>query len=146
MVLLNAGANPVTWTCFNSTFTEFIAHSPSPALEYSGTVWAFSPMSSLLLLHPDGSIFSIHNHLAITLFGYSKDELLGKVSQPGLLKKSAQIEGWAFLHFISLLSINRISLFCCLVSLHGCLILTIRKIQCLILMQRWAKAQLYLKY
>ncbi|XP_037553131.1 PAS domain-containing serine/threonine-protein kinase-like [Nematolebias whitei] len=57
---------------------KFIVHSPSPALEYSGTVWVFCPMSSLLLLHPDGSIFSIHNHLALTLFGYSKDELLGK--------------------------------------------------------------------
>ncbi|XP_013856676.1 PAS domain-containing serine/threonine-protein kinase, partial [Austrofundulus limnaeus] len=47
-------------------------------LEYSGTVWVFAPMSSLLLLRPNGSIFSIHNHLALTLFGYSQDELLGK--------------------------------------------------------------------
>ncbi|XP_071348850.1 PAS domain-containing serine/threonine-protein kinase [Trachinotus anak] len=52
--------------------------SPSPALEYSGTVWVFTPLSGLLLLHPDGSISSIHNHLALSLFGYSKDELLGK--------------------------------------------------------------------
>ncbi|XP_047446412.1 PAS domain-containing serine/threonine-protein kinase isoform X2 [Mugil cephalus] len=52
--------------------------SPSPTLEYSGTVWVFAPMSGLLLLHPDGSIFSIYNHLALSLFGYSKDELLGK--------------------------------------------------------------------
>nr|XP_019954514.1 PREDICTED: PAS domain-containing serine/threonine-protein kinase [Paralichthys olivaceus] len=52
--------------------------SPSPALEYSGTVWVFAPQSGLLLLHPDGSIFSIHNHLTLSLFGYSKDELLGK--------------------------------------------------------------------
>ncbi|XP_026170431.1 PAS domain-containing serine/threonine-protein kinase isoform X2 [Mastacembelus armatus] len=49
-----------------------------PVLEYSGTVWMFAPVSSLLLLHPDGSIFSIHNHLALSLFGYSMDELLGK--------------------------------------------------------------------
>ncbi|XP_061587094.1 PAS domain-containing serine/threonine-protein kinase isoform X2 [Cololabis saira] len=52
--------------------------SPGPAFEYSGTVWAFVPSSGLLLLCPDGSIFSIQNHLALRLFGYSKDELLGK--------------------------------------------------------------------
>ncbi|XP_040911348.1 PAS domain-containing serine/threonine-protein kinase isoform X2 [Toxotes jaculatrix] len=57
----------------DSSFT-----SPSPALEYSGTVWVFAPLSGLLLLRPDGSISSIHNHLALGLFGYSKDELLGK--------------------------------------------------------------------
>ncbi|AWP04154.1 putative PAS domain-containing serine/threonine-protein kinase [Scophthalmus maximus] len=49
-----------------------------PALEYSGTVCAFAPLSGLLLLRPDGSISSIHNHLALSLFGYIKDELLGK--------------------------------------------------------------------
>ncbi|KAM9719277.1 PAS domain-containing serine/threonine-protein kinase [Menidia menidia] len=52
--------------------------SPKAALEYSGTVWVFAPMSGLLMLHPDGSIFSIHDHLALSLFGYSKDELRGK--------------------------------------------------------------------
>ncbi|XP_026229459.1 PAS domain-containing serine/threonine-protein kinase isoform X2 [Anabas testudineus] len=52
--------------------------SPGPALEYTGTVWAFAPLSGLLQLHPDGSIISIHNHLALSLFGYSKDELQGK--------------------------------------------------------------------
>ncbi|XP_028284053.1 PAS domain-containing serine/threonine-protein kinase [Parambassis ranga] len=57
---------------------DSITLSPSPALEYSGTVWVFAPVSGLLLLHPDGSIFSIHNHLALSLFGYSKDELLEK--------------------------------------------------------------------
>uniref|UniRef100_A0A667XDT4 PAS domain-containing serine/threonine-protein kinase n=1 Tax=Myripristis murdjan TaxID=586833 RepID=A0A667XDT4_9TELE len=51
---------------------------PHSALVYSGTVWVFAPLSSLLLLHTDGSIRSIHNHLALRLFGYSKDELLGK--------------------------------------------------------------------
>ncbi|XP_024129601.1 PAS domain-containing serine/threonine-protein kinase isoform X2 [Oryzias melastigma] len=55
-----------------------ITASLSPLLEYCGTVWVFVPRSSLLLLHPDGSIFSIHNHLALGLFGYSKEELLGK--------------------------------------------------------------------
>ncbi|KAI4809739.1 hypothetical protein KUCAC02_018604 [Chaenocephalus aceratus] len=52
--------------------------SEGPALEYSGTVWAFAPLSGLLLLRPDGSIYSIHNHLALRLFGYDKDELMGK--------------------------------------------------------------------
>ncbi|XP_035810197.2 PAS domain-containing serine/threonine-protein kinase isoform X2 [Amphiprion ocellaris] len=52
--------------------------SPSPALEYCGTVWVFAPVNGLLLLHPDGSIFSIHDHVALSLFGYNKDELLEK--------------------------------------------------------------------
>ncbi|XP_068557800.1 PAS domain-containing serine/threonine-protein kinase [Cebidichthys violaceus] len=52
--------------------------SPSPALEYSGTVWVFAPLSGLLLLHPDGSICHIHTHLALSLFGYNEDELLKK--------------------------------------------------------------------
>uniref|UniRef100_A0A671Y4F1 PAS domain-containing serine/threonine-protein kinase n=1 Tax=Sparus aurata TaxID=8175 RepID=A0A671Y4F1_SPAAU len=50
----------------------------SPSLEYSGTVWVLAPLSGLLLLHPDGSIYSIRNHLALSLFGYNKDELLRK--------------------------------------------------------------------
>ncbi|XP_071394924.1 PAS domain-containing serine/threonine-protein kinase [Centroberyx affinis] len=57
---------------------ESIVLSPSSALVYSGTVWVFAPLSGLLLLHPNGSIYSIHNHLALSLFDYSKDELLGK--------------------------------------------------------------------
>uniref|UniRef100_A0A8D0AHF7 PAS domain-containing serine/threonine-protein kinase n=1 Tax=Sander lucioperca TaxID=283035 RepID=A0A8D0AHF7_SANLU len=57
---------------------DSIVLSPCPALEYSGTVWVFAPLSGLLLLHPDGSIYSIHNHLALALFGYDKDELLTK--------------------------------------------------------------------
>ncbi|XP_039999183.1 PAS domain-containing serine/threonine-protein kinase [Xiphias gladius] len=52
--------------------------SPSPALEYTGTVWVFAPLSGLLLLRSDGSISSIQHHLALSLFGYSKEELLGK--------------------------------------------------------------------
>ncbi|KAE8290978.1 PAS domain-containing serine/threonine-protein kinase [Larimichthys crocea] len=57
---------------------DSIVLSPTPELEYSGTVWVFAPLSGLLLLHPDGSIYSIHNHLALSLFGYNKDELLRK--------------------------------------------------------------------
>lgn len=55
-----------------------IVLSPSPALEFSGTVWVFAPLSGLLLLRSDGSICSIHDHLALSLFGYDKDELLSK--------------------------------------------------------------------
>ncbi|XP_074545650.1 PAS domain-containing serine/threonine-protein kinase [Halichoeres trimaculatus] len=52
--------------------------SPSPALEYYGNIWVFAPLSDLLLLYPDGSIHSIHDHLALSVFGYTKDELLRK--------------------------------------------------------------------
>lgn len=55
--------------------------SSGPLLEYSGTVWAFAPLSGLLQLHPDGSICSISDLHALSLFGYNKDELLRKVSQ-----------------------------------------------------------------
>ncbi|XP_073346626.1 PAS domain-containing serine/threonine-protein kinase isoform X2 [Pagrus major] len=57
---------------------DSIVLSQSLSLEYSGTVWVLAPLSGLLLLHPDGSIYSIHNHLALSLFGYNKDELLRK--------------------------------------------------------------------
>ncbi|RVE61844.1 hypothetical protein OJAV_G00174450 [Oryzias javanicus] len=72
-----------------------ITASHSPLLEYCGTVWVFVPRSSLLLLHPDGSIFSIHNHLALGLFGYSKEELLGKsVSflMPGFYRWMSEVD------------------------------------------------------
>lgn len=55
--------------------------SSGPLLEYSGTVWAFVPLSGLLLLYPNGSICSIHDLHALSMFGYSKDELLQKVGQ-----------------------------------------------------------------
>lgn len=52
--------------------------STVPSLEYSGSIWAFTPITGLLLLHIDGSIYSIHNYLALSLFGYNKEELIGK--------------------------------------------------------------------
>ncbi|XP_072297522.1 PAS domain-containing serine/threonine-protein kinase [Eucyclogobius newberryi] len=52
--------------------------SAAPSLEYSGSVWAFTPLTGLLLLNADGSIYSIHNHFCLSLFGYSKEELVGK--------------------------------------------------------------------
>ncbi|KAM9789360.1 PAS domain-containing serine/threonine-protein kinase [Neosynchiropus ocellatus] len=59
-----------------STDTVVDLRSSTPALEYTGTVWVFAPMSILLLLRPDGSIYSIQDRLALALFGYSKEELL----------------------------------------------------------------------
>ncbi|CAL9688767.1 unnamed protein product [Knipowitschia caucasica] len=52
--------------------------SDGPSLEYSGSIWALTPLTGLLLLHTNGLIFSIHSHLALRLFGYSKEELVGK--------------------------------------------------------------------
>ncbi|XP_077371587.1 PAS domain-containing serine/threonine-protein kinase isoform X2 [Festucalex cinctus] len=52
--------------------------SPNPTLEYNGTIWGFAPVSGLLLLQADGSICSIHNQQALSVFGYSKNELRGK--------------------------------------------------------------------
>ncbi|KAG7272268.1 hypothetical protein CRUP_008518 [Coryphaenoides rupestris] len=54
-----------------------VSSSPSAAV-YSGAVWALAPLSGLLLLLPDGSISAVHGHLALSLFGYTEDELLGK--------------------------------------------------------------------
>lgn len=68
------------WTLPEVTVDRIVL-SPSPALEFSGTVWVFAPLSGLLLLRSDGSICSIHDHLALSLFGYDKDELLSKVSR-----------------------------------------------------------------
>ncbi|KAM4605277.1 PAS domain-containing serine/threonine-protein kinase [Polymixia lowei] len=52
--------------------------SPRSALVYSGTVWAFAPLGGLLLLRPDGAVHGVRDRLALSLFGYSEDELLGK--------------------------------------------------------------------
>ncbi|KAK7945689.1 hypothetical protein WMY93_001417 [Mugilogobius chulae] len=52
--------------------------SAAPSLEYSANAWAFTPLSGLLLFHSDGLIYSIPNHLSLSLFGYSKNELVGK--------------------------------------------------------------------
>lgn len=65
--------------------------SSGPLLEYSGRVWAFVPLSGLLLLHPNGSICSIHDLHALSMFGYSKDELLQKVGQNNPQNKLAVI-------------------------------------------------------
>lgn len=57
---------------------DYLTSTIGPSLEYSGSIWAYTPLSGLLLLQTDGSIYSIYNHLALSLFGYCKEELVGK--------------------------------------------------------------------
>lgn len=76
---------------FSIIKVDNIVPASGPLLEYSGTVWAFAPLSGLLLLHPNGSICSIHDLHALSLFGYNKDELLQKVSQPDPQNKQSVI-------------------------------------------------------
>ncbi|XP_059963386.1 PAS domain-containing serine/threonine-protein kinase isoform X2 [Mesoplodon densirostris] len=45
---------------------------------YSASIWAFSTISGLITLLPDGTIYGINHSFALMLFGYGKDELLGK--------------------------------------------------------------------
>eukprot|EP00062_Callorhinchus_milii_P000412 gi/632934390/ref/XP_007910284.1/ PREDICTED: PAS domain-containing serine/threonine-protein kinase [Callorhinchus milii] len=45
---------------------------------FSGVVWVFTTISGLLTLLPDGTIHSVNNNFALMLFGYEKNELLGK--------------------------------------------------------------------
>lgn len=75
--------------------------SSGPLLEYSGTVWAFAPLSGLLLLHSDGSICSINDLHALSLFGYNKDELLQKVSQSDPQNKPSAIIIRSVLTFVT---------------------------------------------
>lgn len=84
--------------------------SPSPALEYSGTVWVFARLSGLLLLHPDGAICSINDHLALSLFGYNKGELLKKVNQDQHLNKAVWTDRVGS-YFSCCCLINRVLLF-----------------------------------
>ncbi|NWJ01608.1 PASK kinase, partial [Crypturellus undulatus] len=45
---------------------------------YSATVRVFSTISGIITLQPDGTIHGIQNSFALMLFGYEKEELLGK--------------------------------------------------------------------
>lgn len=80
---------------------ESSVHSSGLLLEYSGTVWAFAPVSGLLQLHPDGSICSISDLHALSLFGYNKDELLQKVSQFDLQNTPSAIKIRSVLTFVT---------------------------------------------
>lgn len=107
-------------------------------------MWVLAPLSGLLLLHPDGSIYSIRNHLALSLFGYNKDELLRKVSQ---LNMAMWNDNECQLSILSLLVVfNRVSRFWCPVSMDGCLTRTERPALSLNFMQRLLKAPHHPKY
>ncbi|XP_029471465.1 PAS domain-containing serine/threonine-protein kinase isoform X3 [Rhinatrema bivittatum] len=45
---------------------------------YSATVWVFTTISGLITLRQDATIYGINNSFALMLFGYEKEELLGK--------------------------------------------------------------------
>ena len=46
---------------------------------YSATVWVFANISGMITLLPDGTIHSINHNFALMLFGYSEEDLVGKV-------------------------------------------------------------------
>ncbi|XP_024613929.1 PAS domain-containing serine/threonine-protein kinase [Neophocaena asiaeorientalis asiaeorientalis] len=50
----------------------------APDWGYSASIWVFSSISGLITLLPDGTIYGINHSFALMLFGYGKDELLGK--------------------------------------------------------------------
>lgn len=54
----------------------------APEQGYTASVWAFSTISGLITLLPDGTIYGINHSFALTLSGYGKSELLGKVGPP----------------------------------------------------------------
>lgn len=54
----------------------------APDWGYSASIWVFSSISGLITLLPDGTIYGINHSFALMLFGYGKDELLGKVFLP----------------------------------------------------------------
>ncbi|KAK2108073.1 hypothetical protein P7K49_013238 [Saguinus oedipus] len=51
----------------------------APLRDYWASVWVFCTISGLITLLPDGTIHGINHSFALTLFGYGKSELLGKV-------------------------------------------------------------------
>lgn len=93
--------------------------SSGPLLEYSGTVWAFAPLSGLLLLHPDGSICNIHDLHALSLFGYNKDELLRKVSQLDPQNKLSASDNLVSAHFCHCCFVARALPFWCLAFINA---------------------------
>ena len=46
---------------------------------YSATVWVFANISGMITLLPDGTIHSINHNFALMLFGFSEEDLIGKV-------------------------------------------------------------------
>ena len=52
---------------------------------YRGVVWVFANISGLITFLPDGTLHSINENFALVLFGYSQEELVGKVRDYGHL-------------------------------------------------------------
>ena len=48
---------------------------------YNATVWVFANISGMITLLPDGTIHSINHNFALMLFGYSEEDLVGKVRE-----------------------------------------------------------------
>ncbi len=48
---------------------------------YLGVVWVFANISGMITFLPDGTIHSINNNFSLMLFGFSSDELIGKVRE-----------------------------------------------------------------
>lgn len=47
---------------------------------FRGIVWVFANISGLITVNPDGKIHSINDNFALMLFGYRREELIGRVS------------------------------------------------------------------
>ena len=47
---------------------------------YQGLVWVFTNISGLVSVLPNGVIYSCNKNFSLMLFGYSDDELVGKVT------------------------------------------------------------------
>lgn len=50
---------------------------------YFGVMWVFANISGMITFLPDGTIQSINRNFALMLFGYTQDELVGKVRRGG---------------------------------------------------------------
>jgi PAS domain-containing serine/threonine kinase len=57
-----------------------IKENENQASTYIGVVWVFSNISGLVSVLPNGAIYSCNKNFTLMLFGYSDDELVGKVS------------------------------------------------------------------
>ncbi|XP_069069757.1 PAS domain-containing serine/threonine-protein kinase isoform X6 [Pleurodeles waltl] len=51
---------------------------PIMGVTYTATIWVFTSVSGLITLHADATIYGINNCFSLTLFGYNREELLGK--------------------------------------------------------------------
>ena len=56
-----------------------VTESEAGVTVYRGVVWVFANISGLVTFLPDGTLHSINENFALVLFGYSQDQLVGKV-------------------------------------------------------------------